>query len=220
MFSPFFSFFDKCFLHFACACALQKYEAMRCLGICYSHGKGVGQDLEAAVQWHYQAAAKGHHKSMFSLSCTEFTGVLDFAERAEWCRRAVEEAKAAGDAATVAYYEVQLARYRFDADAAEKKDRAASKAIKAALKEDPGNATRAKSLALNLEQLRLTRECSACGASPLKDSTVKLRVCDRCHAAWFCSLECLKSAWPDHKPECERVVAEKKAAKAEKKKKK
>ena len=31
-----------------------------------------------------------------------------------------------------------VARYRFDADAAEKKDRAASKAIKAALKEDPG----------------------------------------------------------------------------------
>ena len=52
-----------------------------------------------------------------------------------------------------------VARYRFDADAAEKKDRAASKAIKAALKEDPGNATRAKSLAHDLEQLRLTREC-------------------------------------------------------------
>ena len=45
-------------------------------------------------------------------------------------------------------------------------------------------------------------------------------MCDRCHATWFCSLECLKSAWPDHKPECERVVGEKKAAKAEKKKKK
>ena len=64
--------------------------------------------------------------------------------------------------------------------------------------------------------------CSAAVAPDAADkvTTVKLRVCDRCHTTWFCSLECLERAWPEHKPACERVVAEKKAARAEAKKKK
>lgn len=64
-----------------------------------------------------------------------------------------------------------------------------------------------------MKTLRLGRECLACGARA-RDPGVKLRVCDRCYTAWFCSLECLERAWPEqHKPECERILAERKAAK-------
>ena len=44
-------------------------------------------------------------------------------------------------------------------------------------------------------------------------------MCDRCYTAWFCSLECLERAWPEqHKPECDRILAERKAAKEKDKK--
>jgi len=40
--------------------------------------------------------------------------------------------------------------------------------------------------------------CAGCGA------TRKLKTCARCQVARFCGPECVRTAWAEHKPHCER----------------
>lgn len=46
------------------------------------------------------------------------------------------------------------------------------------------------------------RSCVACGA------THKLKICARCKIARFCNNDCVRTAWAMHKPDCNRLVAE------------
>jgi hypothetical protein len=44
--------------------------------------------------------------------------------------------------------------------------------------------------------------CLGCGA------TRKLKTCARCKVARFCGAECVRRAWAEHKPHCQRWEAE------------
>ena len=179
---------------------------------CLRDGVGIDQDLERAIYWYKAAAAQGCYHASFNISCSEFHDVLEIDEQIEWREGAIRDAYRAGDRAMGAFFEAQLARglaLPNEADFVA----TASKALKAAIKENPEETS---DLADNLKTLRLGRMCLACGASPRSDP-VELKVCSRCRRAWFCSAECLRSAWPDHKAECNRIAAEKEAAKAAKK---
>lgn len=37
-------------------------------------------------------------------------------------------------------------------------------------------------------------------------STPTTKRCNRCHALAICSVECMKAAWPKHKPDCKNIV--------------
>ena len=188
-------------------------EAQCRLACAYCYGdEGVKQDLGAAFDWYYRAAAQGSHVAMYNMTCKGFRCVLSFDKQVEFGRCAINAAKAAGDTAHAAYYEYELAKMLGTADVYEK-GAAASKALKAAIKNKNGKKETIIALQHSLDNLRLRRHCFACGACPFNDPTIKLRVCDRCHTVWFCSRECLERTWPEHQHTCERIVAKREAAK-------
>lgn len=53
------------------------------------------------------------------------------------------------------------------------------------------------------------RACGWCGKARGEVAAAggKLRLCSRCKAACYCSPECQRSAYPEHKAECLRLAA-------------
>ena len=45
-------------------------------------------------------------------------------------------------------------------------------------------------------------ECAGCGLPSGGDAEVKLKRCSRCNDVVFCSKECIKACWKEHKPNC------------------
>jgi hypothetical protein len=52
--------------------------------------------------------------------------------------------------------------------------------------------------ALSSERACVSANCMGCGA------TRKLKTCAKCKVARFCGAECVRRAWPAHKPHCKR----------------
>ncbi len=50
------------------------------------------------------------------------------------------------------------------------------------------------------------RKCWACAKAEDPQGNWKLLVCQRCRTAYYCSKECQRSAWKEHKAECEPHV--------------
>jgi TPR repeat protein len=55
---------------------------------------------------------------------------------------------------------------------------------------------------LSGERACVSAFCMGCGA------TRKLKTCAKCKVARFCGAECVRRAWPEHKPHCKRWAAE------------
>lgn len=53
------------------------------------------------------------------------------------------------------------------------------------------------------------RTCARCG--PVDDGDVKMKVCQGCKAARYCSKACSELHWKAHRPECRQIAAENKA---------
>jgi hypothetical protein len=73
----------------------------------------------------------------------------------------------------------------------------------------PGQNVGAAVVALKVlasERAYVSSCCMGCGA------TRKLKTCAKCRVARFCGAECVRSAWPAHKPHCKRWEAEGAAA--------
>lgn len=174
-----------------------------------------------AFLWLRRAADQGFAQAMYLLSVRDVSAD----KRREWARRAAEaDAKDGLSETRIKARQVywDAVRAHTDGDASfSAKNAAASKAIKAALKEADAQADQASKpvsdrysrdlLSPQLDSLRLNRACGACGKS-CEEAGAKLKTCGRCQAAYFCSRECQKRAWPEHKEECERLAAERKQA--------
>ena len=175
--------------------------AQTALGTLYRLGQGVEVDTHLAVMLNARAASQGDATAMYNLSVMH--GVLDFDERLEWARKAVEAAESAGETgATALLFDANLSQLQGDADASAK-GAAASKALKKALKK--ATTDEAVALESGLQALRRRRQCDGCGASPSENPEIVLRRCKGCDVEWYCDVICQAQRWGAHKAVCERA---------------
>lgn len=58
-----------------------------------------------------------------------------------------------------------------------------------------------------IQPVKKKRACTCCGKSNKKDAPIKLKICTRCKAAYYCSAECQKVDWHyGHKEKCKAQV--------------
>ena len=55
----------------------------------------------------------------------------------------------------------------------------------------------------DFDSLNPENNCQCCGK---KETTKKFNVCARCRKVKYCSMECQKTCWPEHKPHCNPYV--------------
>jgi TPR repeat protein len=193
------------------------------LGACYQLGTGVAPDVDEAAAWYERAAENGDATSMydFGLCCLNGRGVPRDALRAlRFFHRAAEighvvDRGAYSCACGVCTGEglsmpARLAQchlaWLYDGVSGVERDGArAAQHFRLACGEahSAGGNDENLRMAFTFACKRLARSrefvtkcCLGCGA------TRKLKTCDRCHVAKFCSTECIERTWPLHRPHC------------------
>ena len=61
------------------------------------------------------------------------------------------------------------------------------------------NRAEAEILGRYIDEDAPTKACNQCGATD-----IKLNLCSRCKRAWYCSPECQRAAWLNHKADCRK----------------
>ena len=180
-------------------------HAMCALGGCYYNGTGVPESSVEAVRYFRIAADQGSAQAMYALgccydrgdgvseSCSEAMARFAAAAAKGHLEAKFEVAQCYRNGRGVTKDEAHAVRCYRDLIAAFA-DSEHPDDLVVKLKLEPRCIAACARLAQSRELAAMC--CLGCGA------TLKLKTCDRCHVAKFCSVACIRRAWPQHKPNC------------------
>ena len=169
------------------------------LGHLHFAGTGAPRDMHAAARYYERAAAQGVAGAQYDLGACYSVGAgvpLDSARALHY----LELAAGQGDRMA----QCQLAwMYEGGEDGVPRDSARAAHHFRQAVAADEGDEVQRNAFGFACRRLAGSRDfastcCLGCGA------TRRLKTCDRCHVARFCSIECITRTWPVHQPHCRR----------------